>query len=65
MLNNLLRKTSDLGVVSWGILKIGLLTAGILLGAYFSEFFLGIIPLLWAIAVISFVYLGYFFFIRK
>ncbi len=65
MFAELLKKASRLGVFSWGILKICLLSAGILLGTYFSSFFMMFIPVIWAVAVIAGIYLVYWFFIKK
>ena len=65
MFEKLLKKAARLGVFSWGIVKICLLSAGILLGAYFSRFFMMFIPAVWAVAVITYIYLVYWFFIKK
>lgn len=65
MFDNLLKKASNLGIFSWGMLKIYLLTVGILLGAYFSGFFLSIIAVIWAIAIISGVYVIYLLFFKN
>jgi hypothetical protein len=65
MFDTLMKKASNLGIFSWGMLKLYLVTVGILLGTYFSAFFLNIIAAVWVIAVITFIYMIYLFFLKK
>ncbi len=43
--------------VDFAVFKICLITIGILLGAYFNSFFLSYIPVIWIIAILSWVLL--------
>lgn len=46
-------------VLDFACLKIAILSIGILLGAYFSEFFLGYTSYLWVIYIVSFAWIIY------
>jgi len=59
LINRALDSTKNYNVFDFGILKITLISAGILLGAYFSEFFLSNIALVWIIFIISYVIIMY------
>lgn len=51
---NSLRKFTLLDV---SIFKINLCLVGILLGAYFSSFFLEYITIVWAVAIVTYIFL--------
>ena len=59
LINRVLDSTKNYNVFDFGILKITLISAGILLGAYFSKFFLSNIALVWIIFIISYVIIMY------
>lgn len=43
----------------YGFLKIALISAGILLGSYFSQFFLENLYVLWSVFIVSYVWIIY------
>jgi len=59
LINRALNSTKNYTVFDFGILKITLVSVGILLGAYFSKFFLSNILLVWIIFIISYVVIMY------
>lgn len=60
-----LGKASKFGIWDYAAFKICLISLGIILGAYFSHFFLSWISVIWAIFVLSYIYLIYIIFIKK
>jgi len=42
-----------------GLFKVCLLSFGIIIGIYFTQFFSAIVPLLWILVLVPGVYLGY------
>jgi small multidrug resistance family-3 protein len=51
-------------LVDYSCLKLTLLSLGILLGAYFSKFFLNNASLLWVIFIITYIWIMYRTFIK-
>ena len=51
-------------VMDYGFLKITLLSFGILLGAYFAQFFLNYTSFLWVVFIFSFLWIMYRTFIK-
>ena len=58
-INKVLESTRWYTVWDFGILKISLMCFGILLGAYFSDFFLSKITFIWIIYIVTFIYIMY------
>ncbi len=48
-----------------GLFKIALLSLGIIIGIYFPDLFVGIVPLLWILFLIPGLYLGYVWYKQK
>lgn len=59
ILNRLLDAARNYTVWDYGCLKIVLISLGILLGTYFSNFFLRYTSLLWAIFIVSYIRIIY------
>lgn len=59
LFNKALNSTKKYTIWDFGLLKITLISLGILLGTYFSNFFLSIIMLIWIIFVISYAFIMY------
>ena len=59
-----LNSTKEYSVWDFGILKVSLVCAGILLGAYFSEFFLSKIAIVWILYIATFALIMYKTFIK-
>ena len=51
-------------VMDYACLKITLLSFGILLGAYFAQFFLSYTSFLWVVFIVSFLWIMYRTFIK-
>ena len=51
-------------VMDYGFLKITLLSLGILIGAYFADFFISFTSFLWAVFIVSFLWIMYRTFIK-
>jgi hypothetical protein len=64
LINSALNAAKKYTVWDYGCLKITLISFGILLGAYFSKFFLSYILLFWIIFIASFVWIIYRTFIK-
>lgn len=64
IVQRVMRSTSNYTVMDFGCLKIVVLCAGILLGSYYHEFFLGYTTLLGVVFVISFLWIMYRTFIK-
>ncbi len=58
-INNMLKRTQKYNLWDFSALKITLVAAGIILGAYFSEFFLGNIGIVWIVFVVTYVFIMY------
>ncbi len=54
-LNRLLESAKKYTIMDYACLKITLISLGILLGTYFSEFFLSHASLLWIIFIVSYI----------
>ena len=54
-----MRATKKYTVFDFGILKITLVSFGILLGAYFSEFFLRHTVTLWIVFLVTYIFIWY------
>ena len=55
----LLKASRKFTVMDYACFKITLVSFGIILGAYFSKFFLYYTTLLWVIFIVSFLWIGY------
>lgn len=64
LIDRLLNAARKYTVWDFGFFKILLLSAGILLGAYFHEFFDGWIAVVWAVFVITYAWVAYKTFFR-
>ena len=64
IVEKLVDKAGRFSILDYAIFKITLLSAGVLLGTYFSSFFLSIIGLVWAVFAVSYGYMLYISFIR-
>lgn len=64
LINKLLSITKKYTVLDYGFLKITLISLGILIGTYFSNFFLNYTSLLWIIFLISCIFIIYRTFIK-
>lgn len=65
LINKALKSTRNYNIFDFGCLKISLMSFGILLGAYFSNFFLTNIILIWIIFIVSYVLIMYKTFFKK
>jgi len=65
LINKALKSTRNYNIFDFGCLKISLMSFGILVGAYFSKFFLNNILLVWTIFIISYALIMYKTFIKK
>ena len=65
MIAKLMDKARNFSILDYAIFKTVLLSAGILIGAYFSSFIMGVIWLVWIILAASYSYLFYICFIRN
>lgn len=67
-MKNLIDKTLSAArkynVWDYGFLKITLFSVGILFGAYFSQFFLNYIFIIWALFIVSYIWILYKTFIK-
>ncbi|HCP15535.1 MAG TPA: hypothetical protein DIT32_07230 [Peptococcaceae bacterium] len=54
-----LKSTQRYTIMDYAFLKIALLSVGILLGAYFADFFLNYTTLIWGIYLASFLWILY------
>jgi len=64
MIEKLMDKARNFSILDYGIFKISLLSAGILIGTYLSSFFMSIIWLVWIVFAVSYAYMFYICFIR-
>lgn len=58
-LNNMLERTKSYNLWDFSALKIALVAVGILLGAYFSKFFLYNIVIVWVVFVVTYLFIMY------
>jgi uncharacterized membrane protein AbrB (regulator of aidB expression) len=58
-INNMLQRTHCYNLWDFGVLKIALAAVGILLGAYFSKFFLANIVYVWIIFGVTYLFIMY------
>ena len=58
-LNRLLESARKYTIMDYACLKITLISLGILIGAYFSKFFLSYTSLLWIIFIVSYITIIY------
>mgnify|MGYP000876367172 FL=1 len=65
LVNKLLSTTKKYTVLDYSFLKITLISLGILIGTYFSNFFLNYTSLLWIIFLISYIFIIYRTFIKR
>ena len=65
LIEKLMDKVKRFSILDFAIFKITLLSAGVLLGTYFSSFFLSIIGLVWIVFAVSYGYMLYISFIRR
>ena len=56
-INRALEAAKHYNVWDWGCLKVTLASIGILLGAYFAQFFMQYIYFVWAIFILSYVWI--------
>lgn len=54
-----LKSTQRYTIMDFALLKIALVSVGILLGAYFADFFLNYTILIWVIYILSFLWILY------
>lgn len=59
LINTLLDRAKNYNIWDFSALKLALVTVGILLGAYFSEFFLNNIRIVWIIFVVTYLFIMY------
>ncbi len=58
-LNNMLERTQKYNLLDFSALKTALVAVGILIGAYFSEFFLDNITIVWIIFGVTYLFIMY------
>ena len=59
IINWLMAKAKRFTVLDWAVLKVLLLSLGTMIGAYFSNFFKKLAPLMWIIVALSYGYMIY------
>ena len=59
IIQRLLKAARNFNAVDFACLKITLISFGILLGAYFAQFFLKYTIILWVIFIVSFLWILY------
>ncbi len=64
LINKTLNASRKYNILDYGLLKICLISLGILLGASFSQFFLKNLSIIWAIFIISYIWILYKTFIK-
>ncbi len=64
LIKRALNSAKEYSVWDFGILKVSLVSVGILLGAYFSDFFLSKILLVWILYLATFALILYKTFIK-
>lgn len=58
-----MRVAKQFNFMDYTVFKICLVSLGILLGAYLSQFFLSIISIVWAVAIVSYIWMIYKMFV--
>lgn len=64
LLDKLLGATKKYTILDYSCLKLSLISLGILIGTYFSNFFLNYTSLLWIIFIVSYIGIIYRTFIK-
>lgn len=59
LINKMLNAAKKYSIWDFGCLKIALISLGILFGTYFSQFFLRNVSIMWAIFIVTFVWILY------
>ena len=59
LINKLLGAAKNYTVLDYSLLKISLISLGILIGTYFSNFFSNYTSLLWIIFLVSYIWIIY------
>lgn len=59
LINSVLKSARNYSLFDFACLKIYLVFAGILLGSYFSNYFLSNILVVWVICIVTFIYVLY------
>lgn len=65
LIDKVLKSVTHFSIWDFGFMKIGLISFGALIGAYFSKFILSNILLIWLIFIVSYVYIIYITFLKK
>lgn len=65
LINQVLKSARNYTVWDYGILKTSLISLGILLGTYFSQFFIKNILWVWIVYLISFIFILFKTFKKK
>ena len=63
-IEGILKSTEKYNIFDFSSMKIGLISFGILIGAYFSDFFLQYTAILWIIFIASYIWIVYITFIK-
>jgi small multidrug resistance family-3 protein len=58
-ISSMLDASRRYNVLDYTFLKLSLMAMGIILGVYFTEFFVRFIPAVWAVAVIGLIWVMY------
>ncbi len=56
-IEHVLKATRKYNVMDWSILKVCLIALGIILGTYFASFFRTILPIVWIILILTYVWI--------
>ncbi len=64
LIGTVLGSTKQYTVWDFGLLKVCLVSIGILLGVYFSEFFLSYLSIVWVIFTASYIFIMYKTFVK-
>jgi len=59
LINKVLNSARNYSVWDFGLLKICMMSIGILLGVYFSNFFLTNILFVWIVCIVTLIYIMY------
>ena len=59
LIDRLLKAARKYTIMDYAFFKITLASFGIILGAYFSSFFLSHINIIWVIFIVSYLWIGY------
>jgi prepilin signal peptidase PulO-like enzyme (type II secretory pathway) len=58
-INSMLDASRRYNILDYTFFKLSLMALGIILGVYFRDFFAGLIPAVWAVAVIGLIWVMY------